>query len=125
MYSPEVLDHFKNPRHAGDLQEADACVEVSNPVCGDVLRLSARITSGKIAEARFQVRGCVTAIACGSLLAERMFGASVSALREITPEKLSEELGNLPPATFHGAQLACDAVAALLEKIGSERSAHS
>jgi len=117
MYNVTVLDHFKNPRHAGELENADANIEVTNPVCGDTMRLSARIKDGRIAEAKFLARGCVTSIACGSLIAEKMQGALPADLARITPEEISRELGGLPAATFHGAQLACDAVAALLEKI--------
>lgn len=117
MYSVSVLDHFKNPRHAGELENADANVEVTNPVCGDTMRLSARIKDGRIAEAKFLARGCVTSIACGSVLAEKMQGAVPSEIVRITPEQISHVLGGLPPATFHAAQLACDAVTALLEKM--------
>jgi nitrogen fixation NifU-like protein len=116
MHSVAVLDHFKNPRHAGELENADANVEVTNPVCGDTMRLSARIKDGRIAEAKFLARGCVTSIACGSVLVEKMQGAAPTEITKITPEEISEALGGLPPATFHGAQLACDAVAALFEK---------
>jgi nitrogen fixation NifU-like protein len=117
MYSVAVLDHFKNPRHAGELENADANVEVTNPVCGDTMRLSARLKDGRIAEAKFLARGCVTSIACGSLIAEKMQSVSPADLARITPEEISQTLGGLPSATFHGAQLACDAVSALLEKI--------
>jgi nitrogen fixation NifU-like protein len=117
MYSVSVLEHFKNPRHAGELENADANVEVTNPVCGDTMRLSARIKDGRIAEAKFLARGCVTSIACGSVVAEKMQGASTAEIAKITPEQISESLGGLPPATFHGAQLACDAISSLLEKI--------
>jgi len=120
MYTQAVLDHFKNPRHAGELDGAAVEVEVNNPVCGDVMRLSARVRSGKIVEAKFLARGCVTAIACGSVLAERMQGAAAADLARITPEQISDSLGGLPAATFHGAQLACDALAALLEKFPRE-----
>lgn len=119
MYSASVLDHFKNPRHAGEMEGADAGVEADNPVCGDVLRLSAKVRDGRIAEAKFLARGCVTSIACGSLLAERMRGCTPAELAKITPEQISDGLGGLPSATFHGAQLACDALAALLERITS------
>jgi NifU-like protein involved in Fe-S cluster formation len=61
----------------------------------------------------------VTSIACGSLLAERLQGGTPADLAKITPEQIAEALGGLPPATFHGAQLACDALAALLERIAS------
>ncbi|MCL6482518.1 MAG: iron-sulfur cluster assembly scaffold protein [Firmicutes bacterium] len=114
MYSPAVLDHFQNPRNAGVLENATATVEVSNPVCGDVLRLAARVAEGCIADVRFQARGCVTAIACGSLLTELMRGRRLDDLGNITPETLSTVLGGLPPATAHGSQLAYDALQALL-----------
>lgn len=117
MFSEAVLDHFRNPRNAGELAGATAVVEVTNPVCGDILKLSARFESGKIAEARFLCRGCTTAIACASLLTEQLRGRTPSEARAITPDLLSASLGGLPQATFHGAQLAADAVGALLQKI--------
>ena len=117
LYSEKVLDHFKNPRNAGDLPEATAVVEVSNPVCGDILRLGARVEAGRIVEARFKTQGCVTAIACGSLLTEILHGKTIEEARRITPAQLSDIMGGLPPATAHGAQLACDALDALLKTI--------
>ena len=119
MFSEAVLDHFRNPRNAGELPRATATIEVTNPVCGDVLKLSARFESGRIAEARFLCRGCTTAIACASLLTERLRGSTPAEVRGITAESLSASLGGLPPATFHGAQLAADATVALLQKLSS------
>ncbi len=119
MFSEAVLDHFRNPRNAGDLPGATATIEVSNPVCGDVLKLSARIVDGRIAEARFLCRGCTTSIACASILTEELRGCTPAEARAITPESLSQILGGLPSATFHGAQLAADAVNALLQKLPS------
>ena len=121
MFSDAVLDHFRNPRNAGELPGATATVEVTNPVCGDILKLFARFESGCIAEARFLCRGCTTAIACASLLTEHLRGLKPAEARAITAESLSSALGHLPPATFHGAQLAADAVAALLQKLSSVR----
>jgi|SRR5580704_4375524 nitrogen fixation NifU-like protein len=121
MYTPAVLEHFKNPRHAGQISGIATEVEVTNPVCGDVMRLSARVQGGRIVEAQFLARGCVTAIACGSVLAERLQGGIPADLAKITPEHISEALGELPSATFHGAQLACEALAALLDKISSSQ----
>src|ERR1035437_4764618 len=74
MYSEAVLDHFQNPRNAGILDAATATVSVENPVCGDILELSVRMEQGHIAEARFRTRGCVTAMACSSLLTEMLRG---------------------------------------------------
>ncbi len=110
MYSAAVLDHFQNPRNVGTLDAATATISVENPVCGDILELSARMEAGRIAEARFRTRGCVTAMACSSLLTELLRGKTPAEVRGITPEQLSEALGGLPQATFHAAQLARDAV---------------
>jgi nitrogen fixation NifU-like protein len=119
MFSETVLDHFRNPRNAGELANADATVEVANPVCGDVLKLSARLLDGRIAEARFLCRGCTTAIACASLLTEALQGKSVAELSAISPEEISSALGGLSQATFHAAQLAADGAAALKNSLTS------
>jgi nitrogen fixation NifU-like protein len=118
MYSAAVLDHFQNPRHAGTLADPTASIQVSNPVCGDVLELSVRVEEGRIIDARFRIRGCVTSMACSSLLTELVIDKSTDELRSITPQRISDQLGGLPPATFHGAQLACAAVTELLRKLG-------
>ena len=116
MFSEAVLDHFRNPRNAGELPGATATVEVSNPVCGDILKLSARIVDCHIAEARFLCRGCTTAIACASFMTEQISGRTFAEASSLTPESLSNSLGGLPAATFHGAQLAIDGLKALIDK---------
>ncbi len=118
MYSQAVLDHFKNPRNAGELADATAKVEVSNPVCGDIMQLAVRVADGRIEDARFKTQGCVTAIACGSLLTEMIHGRTLDEIRGINYTQISEALGGLPPATVHGSQLACDALEAVLAKVG-------
>jgi nitrogen fixation NifU-like protein len=122
MFSEAVLDHFQNPRNAGELPGATATVEVSNPVCGDILKLAARVVGGRIEEVRFLCRGCTTAIACASLLTEQLRGRTPGDARVITADSLSESLGQLPSATFHGAQLAADGLRALLQKLTAPRS---
>lgn len=117
MYSEAVLDHFQNPRNAGTLDAPTATVSVENPVCGDILELSIRMEAGRIAEARFRTRGCVTALACSSLLTELLRGKTPAEARAITSDQISGDLGGLPQATLHGAQLARDAVQALLAKL--------
>ncbi len=119
MFSEAVLDHFRNPRNAGELPDATATVEVSNPVCGDILKLSARVVEGRIAEVRFLCRGCTTSMASASVLTEQLQDRTAANARSITAESLSESLGGLPAATFHGAQLAADAVTALLQRLAS------
>jgi len=119
MFTEAVLDHFRNPRNAGELAGADATVEVSNPVCGDVLQLAARLKDGRIAEVRFLCRGCTTAIACGSLLTEKLINQKVGEAGDLSPAAIAEALGGLPAATFHGAQLAAAAAHALAEKFST------
>ena len=119
MYSEQVLEHFRNPRNGGRLENATAVVTAANPVCGDVMELAVRVEDGKIAEARFLCRGCTTAIASGSWVAETLVGRTSADAREITAGKISEGLGGLPAATFHGAQLAAEAVEMVLIKIAT------
>ena len=117
MHSPAVLDHFRNPRNAGDLPNATAVVEVMNPVCGDILRLAARVDRGAIVESRFKAQGCVTSLACASILTELLAGESLGEARSITAAQISDALGGLQQTTFHAAQLAAAALAALLAKL--------
>lgn len=116
MFTDAILDHFRNPRNAGELSGADASVEVSNPVCGDVLQIAVKLHDQRIVEARFLCRGCTTSIACASLLTEQLRNKTRGELRGITAESLSSALGGLPATTFHGAELAADAVKALAGK---------
>ena len=118
MFSELVLEHFRNPRNAGKLPNASAEVQATNPVCGDILELAVRIEDGGIAEVRFLCRGCTTSIACASFLTEKLTGSTLVAASSITAESISGALGGLPPATFHGAQLATDALSLLLAKLG-------
>ncbi len=117
MFNAIVLAHFGDPHNAGELPTATATVEASNPVCGDVLWLAARVESGRIVEARFKTQGCVAAIAAGSVLTDLLAGKTATEARGITPQQISEALGGLPPASFHAAQLCADVVEALTRKL--------
>ena len=115
MFSEKLLDHFQHPRNAGELSGATARVEVSNPVCGDILELAVIVETGVVSQARFLCCGCSASIACASLLTEELHFRTTAEAKTITAESLSVALGGLPPATFHGAQLAADALQALIE----------
>jgi nitrogen fixation protein NifU and related proteins len=121
MFNEIVLEHFRNPHNAGELANANATVEVSNPVCGDILRLSARVEGNSIGEIRFKTQGCVAAIAASSVLTDLLAGKSREQAREVTAELVSRSLGNLPPASFHAAQLCVDGVVALLRKFPTDQ----
>ena len=119
MFSEALLDHFQAPRNVGELADATARVEVTNPVCGDVLHLYARVANGRIIEARFLCQGCTTSIACASLLTVELTNKTLQEARIISPNYLSNALGGLPPATHHAAELAFDALTQLVAKLKS------
>jgi NifU-like protein involved in Fe-S cluster formation len=116
MYSPQVLDHFEKPRNAGVVENADCSVQLENPACGDVLRLTARMQGECISEIRFQAKGCVPSMACASAVTELVAGKGVSDAEQLTRQSLESYLGGLPQASSHAAHLAIDALAALIRK---------
>jgi nitrogen fixation NifU-like protein len=116
MYSSQVLDHFENPRNTGELPNPDAAVQIENPACGDVLKLTANFRDHRIADIRFQAKGCVSSMACASMLTELVAGMPLEGARALSREELLTALGGLPPASGHAAHLALDALQALLEQ---------
>jgi nitrogen fixation protein NifU and related proteins len=114
LYSDVFLDHFKNPRNVGELEPPAITVEVSNPACGDILRLSARFEGDKVAAVRYKVRGCTASIAAGSALTEWMLEKTRSELRGLTAAIVERKAGGLIPESKHAAVLCVDGVKALL-----------
>ena len=114
VYSAQILDHFEHPRNTGVVENADVSVQVENPVCGDVVRLTARIVAGRVAEIKFLAKGCVPAMACTSALTELVKGKTLAEIQSITKEQLTAEVGRLPEASSHAAQLAIDSLTKML-----------
>lgn len=108
------LNHFKNPRNVGELAPPAITVEVSNPACGDILRLSAKFEDGRVIEARYKVRGCTAAIASGSALTQWMQGKTRLELTALTPAILETEAGGLIPESKHAAVLCVEGLKKLL-----------
>lgn len=113
MYPEALLDHFRNPRNAGELPPPALVVEVSNPACGDILRLSARLANSAIAEARFKVRGCTASIAAGSALTEWLTGRSLAEVAAFEPGVVDRAVGGLRAESKHAAALCAAGVKAL------------
>ena len=107
-YSEIFKDHLANPRHGGELSDANAVAEETNPVCGDRLRLSLRINDGRIEAARFLAYGCPPTLVCGSVLAEMLEGMSVMDAMMLTRDEIVEALGGLSPQKQHAAALAIE-----------------
>ena len=114
MYPPSLLDHFQNPRNVGELAPPAVTVEVSNPACGDILRLSVRFEAGIAREVRFKVRGCTASIAAGSALTEWIAGKTRGELGGFLPEAIDQAVGGLPAESKHAAALCADGIRALL-----------
>jgi nitrogen fixation NifU-like protein len=126
VYSAELLDHFQNPRNAGEIEAPDRTARLENPACGDILELSLKLENGlektkledrRIAEIRFRAKGCVPAMACGSAITELAKGKTVEAARLISREELVQKVGGLPQASDHASHLAMDTLAALLRNL--------
>ena len=117
MYSAQVLDHFQNPRNAGEIENPDAAIQVENPACGDILRLSAKMLDGHLAEVCFRAKGCVPTMACASALTELIKGKTPDDAQRVRQEEVIREVGGVPEASGHAAQLAIDALDALLKAL--------
>lgn len=114
MYSERLLDHFQNPRNVGELPAPAVTAEVSNPACGDILRLSVRFEGDVAVDARYKVRGCTASIAAGSALAEWIPGKTRAALRELGTDFIEERVGGLAPESKHAAVLCVDGLKQVL-----------
>jgi NifU-like protein involved in Fe-S cluster formation len=116
MYSRELLDHFEHPRNAGEVTNADATVQVENPACGDILKLTLKIVEGRIVGICFLAKGCVPAMACGSALTELVRGKTIEAAAGLRREELVQAVGGLPETSIHASHLAMDALATALKQ---------
>ncbi len=115
--SPELIEHFSNPRNVGDLPAPAVTVEVSNPICGDILRLAVLLDAGIVTEARYKARGCTASIAAGSALTELLIHRDKPALRLLTKEDVENAIGGLSNESKHVAVLFLDAVRAILKTL--------
>ena len=118
MYSALLLDHFQNPRNVGELEAPAIAVEVSNPACGDILRLSARFAGERVVEVRYKVRGCTASIAAGSALTEWLLGKRRDELAAFQPAVIEAALDGLQPESEHAAVLCGDGVKRLRAAAG-------
>lgn len=108
MYSERLLAHFRDPHNVGHLPPPAVTVDVTNPACGDMMRLSARFENDRVVEVRYQTRGCTASIAAGSALTQWMMGKSRAELRALTPAIIEDSLDGLEPASKHAAILCVD-----------------
>jgi len=117
VYPDRLLEQFQHPRNVGDLAPPAVTVEVSNPACGDILRLAVRLEGGVAAEVRYKVRGCTASIAAGSALTEWIAGKTLDQIAAFIPAVVDEAVGGLPAESKHAAALCADGVKALMKRL--------
>lgn len=113
-YSDLVIEHFQNPRNAGEMPDPDGEATTANPVCGDRMRVMIRVAEGRIAEMTWQTRGCPPAIATSSYASELVRGWELHEVEGLTREQLAEGIGGLPKDKIHCSVLAADALRAAI-----------
>ena len=120
MYSDKVMDHFENPRNAGEMQDADGTGTVGNAKCGDIMRGYLKVRDGIIEDVKFKTFGCGAAIATSSMATEMVKGKTLEEALQLTNKAVAEALDGLPPAKMHCSLLAEEAVKAAIEDYRSK-----
>ena len=111
LYSEKVMDHFRNPRNVGVIEDADGVGEVGNPVCGDIMEIYLKINDEQIIDdVKFETFGCGSAIASSSMATELIMGKPVSEALQLTNKAVTEALDGLPPHKLHCSVLAEEAI---------------
>lgn len=114
MYNQTVMDHFQNPRNAGEIENADGIGEVGNPNCGDVMRLYIKVADGRLVDVKFKTFGCAAAIASSSAASEMVIGKTLEEAAALTRDQVAECLDGLPPKKMACSNLAPDAIRAAI-----------
>lgn len=124
MYNKKVIQHFTHPKNFGKMEDADAVGEVGNPRCGDLMSLYLKVdkTTGKINDVKFETLGCAAAIATSDMIAEMVKGKTTEEAEKITYKALLCELGELPSAKIHCADLAVRGIRKALENYKSKNN---
>ncbi len=115
LYSEKVMDHFRNPRNVGVLEDANAIGEVGNARCGDIMKMYLKIENDVIQDVKFETFGCGSAIASSSMATEMIKGKPVSEAAGLTNQAVTEALDGLPAHKLHCSVLAEEAIQAALE----------
>ena len=115
LYSDKVLEHFKNPRNVGEMENPDGIGRVGNPVCGDAMELYIKVSDSAITDAKFKTFGCGAAIATSSMVTEMVKGKSLEEALGISNKAVAEALGGLPSIKMHCSVLAEEALKSAIE----------
>ena len=122
MYSKTVMDHFRNPRNVGVIEDADGVGEVGNPLCGDMMSIYLKIKEDRIEDIKFQTFGCGSAIAVSSMITEIAKGKSLEEAKRITNRDVADALEGLPQNKLHCSNLGADALKAAIKDFEDRQS---
>ncbi len=122
-YSEKVMDHFRNPRNVGEIENPDGIGHVGNPICGDVMELYIKVKDNIITDAKFKTFGCGAAIATSSMVTELVIGKTIDEAKEISNKVVAEALDGLPPIKMHCSVLAEEALETAIKDY-KEKLAH-
>jgi len=114
MYTEKLMEHFRNPRNMGRIEDADGVGKVGNPVCGDVMYIYIKVKENRIEDIKFETFGCAAAIGTSSMITELAKGKTLEEAMKITNNDVAKELGGLPPIKMHCSALAADALKAAI-----------
>jgi len=114
LYSEKVMDHFRNPRNVGVIEDANGIGEVGNAKCGDIMKMYLKIEDGIVKDVKFETFGCGSAIASSSMATELIKGKPVEEARKLTNQAVAEALDGLPDYKMHCSVLAQEAIEAAL-----------
>lgn len=124
-YTQEVMEHYRNPKNVGKIDDADAIGEAGSLVCGDALKIYLKIENGIVVDAKFQTFGCGSAVASSSILTEMIIGKPLDEVKKITNKDIAEKLGGLPPEKMHCSVMGHEALENALGKYFKEEVAPS
>ncbi|MCE5223947.1 Fe-S cluster assembly scaffold protein NifU [bacterium] len=122
MYTEKVMDHFRNPRNVGVIDNADGVGEVGNPVCGDMMTFYIKVKDHTITDVKYQTFGCGAAIAVSSMISELAIGKTLEEASHLTNNMVAEALGGLPEQKYHCSNLGADALHKAIEDYLSKHS---
>ena len=120
LYSEKVMDHFRNPRNVGVIENADGVGEVGNAKCGDIMRIYLKIDGDVISDVKFETFGCASAVASSSMATELIKGKPLSEAKALTNKAVAEALDGLPAYKMHCSVLAEEAILNALEDYDSK-----
>lgn len=122
MYSKELMEHFRNPKNMGRMENPDAVGKGGNPVCGDVMYLYLRIKDERIEDIKFETFGCAAAIGTTSMITEMVKGKTLDEAMKVTKGDVEDAVGGLPPIKRHCSNLSADVLHKAIEKYRAEKA---